>query len=60
MRGVFTSKEKASAHIRAGAKKVIISAPGSDVDKTIVQGVNNYDLNRNDNIISNGSVLLTV
>ena len=53
--GVFTSKEKASAHIRAGAKKVIISAPGSDVDKTIVQGVNNYDLNRNDNIISNGS-----
>ena len=53
--GVFTSKEKASAHIKAGAKKVIISAPGSNVDATIVQGVNNYILTKKHNIISNGS-----
>ena len=53
--GVFTSKEKAVAHINAGAKKVIISAPGANVDKTIVQGVNNHELNSKHNIISNGS-----
>ena len=53
--GVFTSKEKAGAHISAGAKKVIISAPGSNVDATIVQGVNNHILKRKNNIISNGS-----
>ncbi len=53
--GVFTSKEKASAHISAGAKKVIISAPGSNVDATIVQGVNNNILRKKHNIISNGS-----
>ena len=53
--GVFTSKEKASAHINAGAKKVIISAPGENVDKTIVQGVNNSELIKKHNIISNGS-----
>ena len=53
--GVFASKEKASAHITAGAKKVIISAPGSNVDATIVQGVNNHILRRKHNIISNGS-----
>ncbi len=53
--GVFTSKEKASVHINAGAKKVIISAPGSNVDATIVQGVNNQTLTKKHNIISNGS-----
>ncbi len=53
--GVFTSKEKALAHINAGAKKVIISAPASNVDKTIVQGVNNQELTKKHNIISNGS-----
>ncbi len=53
--GVFTSKEKAMAHINAGAKKVIISAPASNVDKTIVQGVNNHELLKKHNIISNGS-----
>ncbi len=53
--GVFTSKEQASFHINAGAKKVIISAPGSNVDATIVQGVNNQILKRKHNIISNGS-----
>ena len=53
--GVFTSKEKAKFHIKAGAKKVLISAPGTNVDKTIVQGVNNQELVKKHNIISNGS-----
>tara|TARA_B100001123_G_C15120455_1_gene951126 strand:+ start:44 stop:1048 length:1005 start_codon:yes stop_codon:yes gene_type:complete len=53
--GIFTSKEKAYSHITAGAKKVIISAPGTNVDATIVQGVNNKILDKNHNVISNGS-----
>ncbi len=53
--GVFTSKDKAMAHIKAGAKKVIISAPASNADITIVQGVNNHKINAKHNIISNGS-----
>ncbi len=53
--GVFVSKEKANSHIKAGAKKVIISAPASDVDATIVQGVNNNILRKKHTIISNGS-----
>jgi glyceraldehyde 3-phosphate dehydrogenase len=53
--GVFASKEKSQAHIDAGAKKVIISAPASNVDATIVQGVNNHILKKKHNIISNGS-----
>ena len=53
--GVFTTKDKALAHIHAGAKKVVISAPATNVDKTIVQGVNNNELRKNHNIISNGS-----
>ena len=53
--GVFTTKEKASVHLKAGAKKVIISAPSSDADATIVQGVNNHILNKKHNVISNGS-----
>ena len=53
--GFFTSKEKAMAHIKAGAKKVIISAPaGSDL-KTIVYGVNESILNKDDKIISAAS-----
>ena len=53
--GAFTSKEKSQAHINAGAKKVIISAPSSGVDATVVQGVNNHILNQKHKIISNGS-----
>ena len=53
--GVFTSKEKAMEHIYSGAKKVLISAPASNVDKTIVQGVNNKQLTSKHNVISNGS-----
>ncbi len=54
--GFFTSKAKASAHIAAGAKKVIISAPGgNDVDGTIVFGVNHNTLKASDTVISNAS-----
>jgi glyceraldehyde 3-phosphate dehydrogenase len=54
--GLFTSKAKASAHITAGAKKVIISAPGgNDVDATIVFGVNHTTLKASDTVISNAS-----
>jgi len=54
--GFFTSKEKASAHLRGGAKKVIISAPGgADVDATIVYGVNHHSLKATDTVISNAS-----
>jgi glyceraldehyde 3-phosphate dehydrogenase len=54
--GLFTTKEKASAHLRAGAKKVIISAPGGkDVDATIVVGVNDAALKREHTVISNAS-----
>ncbi|MDA0224541.1 MAG: type I glyceraldehyde-3-phosphate dehydrogenase [Proteobacteria bacterium] len=54
--GLFTSKEKAGAHLAAGAKKVIISAPGGkDVDRTIVMGVNDGDLKASDTVISNAS-----
>ncbi|MES2356620.1 MAG: type I glyceraldehyde-3-phosphate dehydrogenase [Pseudomonadota bacterium] len=54
--GFFTTKEKASAHIKAGAKKVIISAPGGkDVDATVVYGVNHQTLKASDTVISNAS-----
>ena len=54
--GFFTSKEKASAHLAGGAKKVIISAPcGSDVDATVVYGVNHDVLKASDTVISNAS-----
>lgn len=53
--GVFTSKEKAYAHINAGAKKVIISAPAKDECKTIVFGVNENTLDESDEVISAAS-----
>lgn len=54
--GFFASKAKASAHIEGGAKKVIISAPGgSDVDATVVYGVNHDVLKSSDTVISNAS-----
>ena len=54
--GLFTSKAKAGAHLQAGAKKVIISAPGEkDVDRTVVFGVNHKTLKGSDAVISNAS-----
>jgi len=54
--GLFTSKAKAGAHVAAGAKKVVISAPGEkDVDRTVVFGVNHQTLKASDTVISNAS-----
>jgi glyceraldehyde 3-phosphate dehydrogenase len=54
--GLFTSKAKAGAHLAAGAKKVIISAPGDkDVDGTFVYGVNHDQIKASDTVISNAS-----
>ena len=53
--GIFVSKDKAGGHITAGAKKVIISAPGKEVDNTVVYGVNHKTLTENDQVISNAS-----
>ena len=53
--GLFTARDKAAAHLDAGAKRVIISAPGENADKTIVMGVNDQTLTADDLVISNGS-----
>jgi glyceraldehyde 3-phosphate dehydrogenase len=53
--GIFTSKEKASAHLTAGAKRVLISAPADNVDLTVVYGVNHQKLTRDHIIVSNAS-----
>src|SRR3990167_11488858 len=53
--GLFTTKEKAAQHLEAGAKKVIISAPATGVDATIVYGVNQHTLKATDTVISNAS-----
>jgi len=53
--GIFTSKEKASAHLTAGAKRVVVSAPADGADKTIVYGVNHMSLTKDDMVISNAS-----
>lgn len=53
--GRFTTHEEASKHLAAGAKKVLISAPGTDVDATIVYGVNEKKLKKTDVIVSNAS-----
>jgi len=54
--GVFRDREGSEKHIKAGAKKVIVSAPGKDLDRTIVLGVNENTLNKEtDKMISNAS-----
>jgi glyceraldehyde 3-phosphate dehydrogenase len=53
--GLFTTKEKASAHLTAGAKRVLVSAPCTDADKTIVFGVNDQTLTAADLVVSNAS-----
>ena len=53
--GIFTSKEKASAHLTAGAKRVLISAPGDNADLTVVFGVNHDKLTKDHIIVSNAS-----
>ena len=53
--GLFTDKQSAAKHITAGAKKVLISAPGKNVDSTVVYGINDQSLKSTDKIISNAS-----
>jgi glyceraldehyde 3-phosphate dehydrogenase len=53
--GLFTSKEKAAAHLKAGAKRVLISAPADGVDLTVVYGVNHDQLKASQTVISNAS-----
>ena len=53
--GLFTAKDKAGAHLAAGAKRVLISAPGTDVDLTVVYGVNHQKLEKSHTIVSNAS-----
>ncbi|MFN3213614.1 MAG: type I glyceraldehyde-3-phosphate dehydrogenase [Henriciella sp.] len=53
--GIFASKEKAAAHLEAGAKRVLVSAPAGGADKTIVFGVNDDTLSADDLVVSNAS-----
>ncbi|UTW54987.1 type I glyceraldehyde-3-phosphate dehydrogenase [Kordiimonas sp. SCSIO 12610] len=53
--GIFTKRDAAAKHLEAGAKKVLISAPGTDVDRTVVYGVNSDELTADDIIVSNAS-----
>ena len=53
--GIFTAKEKASMHLEAGAKRVLVSAPATGADKTIVFGVNHDTLTKDDLVVSNAS-----
>jgi len=53
--GLFTSKDKAAAHLKAGAKRVLVSAPADGVDRTVVYGVNHEALTKDDLIVSNAS-----
>ena len=53
--GIFTAKEKAAAHLEAGAKRVLVSAPANGADKTIVYGVNHDTLSADDLVVSNAS-----
>ena len=53
--GIFTAKDKVQAHLSTGAKRVLISAPGENADKTIVYGVNHGTLTKEDLVVSNAS-----
>ncbi len=53
--GIFTAKDKVQAHLSTGAKRVLISAPGDNADKTIVFGVNHGTLMKDDLVVSNAS-----
>src|SRR6188472_3077164 len=53
--GIFTAKEKASAHLTAGAKRVLVSAPADRADLTVVFGVNHDKLTKDHKVVSNGS-----
>ena len=53
--GFFTKRDAAAAHLENGSKRVLISAPGTDVDRTVVFGVNDKDLTKDDVIVSNAS-----
>lgn len=53
--GIFTARDAAAKHLNAGAKRVLISAPGNGADKTIVYGVNDGVLTKDDHVVSNGS-----
>ncbi|HWK86438.1 MAG TPA: type I glyceraldehyde-3-phosphate dehydrogenase [Xanthobacteraceae bacterium] len=53
--GIFTSKEKASAHLTAGAKRVLVSAPADGADITVVYGVNHDKINKDHKVVSNAS-----
>ncbi len=53
--GIFTAKDKASAHLAAGAKRVLISAPGENSDLTVVYGVNHHKLTKDHIVVSNAS-----
>jgi len=53
--GIFTARDKAAMHLEAGARKVLISAPGKDADMTVVYGVNHKQLNAGHKIVSNAS-----
>jgi len=53
--GLFTSKDKASVHLKAGAKRVLVSAPADDVDLTVVYGVNHEKLGKEHMVVSNAS-----
>jgi glyceraldehyde 3-phosphate dehydrogenase len=53
--GIFTAKDKASAHLNAGAKRVLISAPGENADLTVVYGVNHDKLTKDHKVVSNAS-----
>jgi glyceraldehyde 3-phosphate dehydrogenase len=53
--GIFTSKEKAGAHLQAGAKRVLVSAPADGADLTVVYGVNHDKLSKDHKVVSNAS-----